>query len=82
MSAKQHPDPNVLCPQQTLQSFRNVFQIFFHTRIGKSTMTFLTGHYHGVYSNPGVEPRTKTLIGAVSETDLTRVLIHLFCGAG
>ena len=56
MSAKQHPDPNVLCPQQTLQSFRNVFQIFFHTRIGKSTMTFLTGHYHGVYSNPGVEP--------------------------
>ena len=62
MSAKQHPDPNVLCPQQTQQIFRNVFQIFFHTQIGKSTMTFLTSHYHGMYSNPGVEPRTKILV--------------------
>ena len=27
---------------------------FLESHIGKSTMTFLTTHYHGAYSNPGV----------------------------
>ena len=82
MSAKQHPDPNVLYPLQTLQSFRNMFQIFFHTRIGKSTMTFLTGHYHAwrvLKSWCGTQNKD---FGAVSQTDLTRVKFHRFCGAG